>query len=277
MGDFGIRALKEALRTAGVSAPPDCVLYGIASPNADGGLSVEDSQKTSVYAQLQPLYDRGLREVWLLRLDSQRRVRGLNEAHEADCVRVFPIDFSDGYREPALGPTQHPVGSLIPIAELNQTALDRVLNRDVAPPAPAVPAAGVPLAERNDEDVIYVRRVLEGTMRMRHNAMTNALKRVCEAKGWAVTEDRHAHDALIADYAGGRDLLVEVKTDSTSPFVRMAVGQLLDYRRHVPRRNETDLAVLLQGRPDEDVLSFLRDVQIKALWLLPEDEGIHGL
>jgi hypothetical protein len=276
MGDFGIIALKQALRAVEVSPPPDCVLYGIASKNQQGGLSVEDLQKRSVFEQLRRIYDWGLRQAWLLRLDWQRRVGGLNVAHDADAVRVFPIDFSARYHEPPLGPTQHPVGRLIPLDQLSQTALDRVLNGDAAVPAPAVQPLGDPLAERSDEAIICLRRVGEGTMRLRHNSMTNALKRFCEAKRWAVTEDRHGHDALIANYAGARDVLVEVKTESTSPFVRMAVGQLLDYRRRLPRRNDTDLAVLLQGRPDDDVLSFLADVQIKALWLL-DDGGVRGL
>ena len=53
----------------------------------------------------------------------------------------------------------------------------------------------------------------------------------------------------------------------------MAVGQLLDYRRKVPRRAATDLAVLFHTQPRDEVAAFLRDVSVKVLW---ERDGAIG-
>ena len=48
--------------------------------------------------------------------------------------------------------------------------------------------------------------------------------------------------------------------------LRVAVGQLLDYRRGVERPDAADLAVLLPQKPDDDALGFLRSVGVEAFW-----------
>lgn len=74
-------------------------------------------------------------------------------------------------------------------------------------------------------------------------SQTRSLRRICKTRGWVVFEQPNGYDALIEDYSPDRDLLVEVKTEALTPFVRMAVGQLLDYRRSVTRPDKTDLVV----------------------------------
>jgi hypothetical protein len=51
----------------------------------------------------------------------------------------------------------------------------------------------------------------------------------------------------------------------------MAVGQLLDYRRHLGDRAALDLAVLFPKKPSKDALNFLGYVGVKALWF---DDGM---
>lgn len=56
--------------------------------------------------------------------------------------------------------------------------------------------------------------------------------------------------------------LYEAKSVATRESVRMAVGQLLDYRRFLAP--ETNLAMLIPSRPSTDLLSFVNDLDIAA-------------
>jgi hypothetical protein len=117
-------------------------------------------------------------------------------------------------------------------------------------------------------------------MRRLHNAMTNALKGCCERSRLELEEgsDRAClFDAVIRGYAGTeRHLLVEVKTDDSPQMCRMAVGQLLDYRRHQHDRAKIDLAVLFPRRPSATAVAFLRDVGISALWFDASKRVVKG-
>ncbi len=75
-------------------------------------------------------------------------------------------------------------------------------------------------------------------------------------------------------YDADARVLYEVKGASTRECVRMAVGQLYDYRRHVipagPR-----LAVLLPSLPQDDVRALLGGLDIALV--CPLGDGFHGL
>jgi hypothetical protein len=75
------------------------------------------------------------------------------------------------------------------------------------------------------------------------------------------------YDVLIANYDGsGRDLLIEAKPDPDRGSIRVALGQLFDYRRFLPRQVGTDLAMLTIGSPPDDYVEFLQQLQITSLW-----------
>lgn len=67
-------------------------------------------------------------------------------------------------------------------------------------------------------------------------------------------------------YDTGRMELVEAKSSASRHHVRLAIGQLLDYRRHVEHES---LAVLLPSDPGADLLELLHGVGITCLY---EDE-----
>jgi hypothetical protein len=48
--------------------------------------------------------------------------------------------------------------------------------------------------------------------------------------------------------------------------VRLAVGQLLDYRRAVERPAATDLLVLLPEAPDADTVEYLHAANVRCGW-----------
>jgi hypothetical protein len=109
--------------------------------------------------------------------------------------------------------------------------------------------------------------------------MTTALKRLLP--GFTVTQGTHPdcrYDVLIERYAAtGHDLLLEVKPDPEKAAIRIAVGQLLDYRRFVPRPAATDLGLLTIRPPDKNYRQFLSELQISAIWFTDEEcEALHA-
>jgi hypothetical protein len=108
--------------------------------------------------------------------------------------------------------------------------------------------------------------------RDRHDKMTNRLKDLLKAfnlrRG---TNSDCRYDALVKNYdSGGRDLLVEAKPDPDRGSIRIAIGQLFDYRRHLAHRLGTDLAILTISRPDQSYVDLLLDLQITILWFTSE-------
>jgi EVE domain len=60
-----------------------------------------------------------------------------------------------------------------------------------------------------------------------------------------------------------RDQLIEAKASASRQDVRMAIGQLFDYRRHLGKGSS--LALLLPERPSDDVLDLLRALRIATI------------
>ncbi|MCD2191378.1 EVE domain-containing protein [Actinomycetospora soli] len=67
------------------------------------------------------------------------------------------------------------------------------------------------------------------------------------------------------------DELIEAKSDANRGAVRLAVGQLLDYRRYLATPEGTDLALLVPNAPSQDLLELLESQAISAIW--PIDSG----
>jgi hypothetical protein len=137
-----------------------------------------------------------------------------------------------------------------------------------------------PLAPRGDADLLVLKAGATEIRQQLHNRMTNALGKLCVRRGLSVRQGNSAtslYDALVRQFDGSRhDLLIEVKTSTESAVCRMAVGQLFDYRRSLPNRDSTDLAVLFPEPPGRHARAFLADVGVKALWFTPTQLGILG-
>lgn len=65
-------------------------------------------------------------------------------------------------------------------------------------------------------------------------------------------------------YVPERQQLIEAKGDVTREAIRMAIGQLFDYRRFAPPG--TRLAVLLPRYPGPDLEDLLKSVQVDCIW-----------
>jgi hypothetical protein len=96
---------------------------------------------------------------------------------------------------------------------------------------------------------------------------------VAEYVRWMDAENRFEHHPL--DEANGyTDLfdrrywrVIEAKARTDRRTLRLAVGQLLDYKRHY--RRKPSMGVLLASRPDGDDLEFLSSCGVAAIWRTP--------
>lgn len=137
-----------------------------------------------------------------------------------------------------------------------------------------------PLREKDIREVRILLRVQSHSYRRLHNEMTNALKRLLDEAGLVYDEGRRQsclYDARVTNYdRTGRDLLIEAKAAIDMPFCRMAVGQLLDYRRQLPTRARTDLGALFPRSPSKSAIAFMGGVGAKVLWFDPSLKKIGG-
>ncbi|MFA5771133.1 MAG: hypothetical protein WC974_00150 [Thermoplasmata archaeon] len=136
-----------------------------------------------------------------------------------------------------------------------------------------------PLSEKDDSDVNVISKTRSRKAKRLHNSMTNTLVKMCHKVNYEVIEGTSGdaeYDALIKNYDDkGKDLLIEVKSSQERGNLRLAVGQLLDYRRHLPRRAATDLAILLPEKPNKNNQEFLDDVGVQFLWF--DDEYLKTI
>ena len=165
---------------------------------------------------------------------------------------------------------------------VDDETIENAMRRVVRARKPPGDATATPkrLGERHDEDVEFLRTSDTVKMRRVHNSMTNALRSICKAAGLVVEEGGEQtclFDALVRGYAQSeRHLLVEVKTDDSPPMCRMAVGQLLDYRRRLGDRAAIDLAVLFPRKPSKDALDYLGYVGVKPCWFDAGMRTVNG-
>jgi hypothetical protein len=82
---------------------------------------------------------------------------------------------------------------------------------------------------------------------------------------------------LRADLVNKTDFqVIEVKAGVTRGYIREAIGQVLEYVYQLKRiRNETwKPLILLPGRPSEDLVGFVKSLEIELVW--EEGEGFSS-
>jgi hypothetical protein len=68
-----------------------------------------------------------------------------------------------------------------------------------------------------------------------------------------------------------KNVLIEAKSSCRRESIRMAIGQLLDYRRY--EKTEPELAMLLPSSPDTDIRDLL--VSLDIAWIWPHKSGFR--
>ena len=147
-----------------------------------------------------------------------------------------------------------------------------------AAPQGGAAAEGAPLEEYDESERLAIKESGTVQYRHRHNKITNALSGIFVAlKPEQGKMSNNRYDVLLRNYDGaGRDLLIEIKPDPDKGSLRIAIGQLYDYRRFLNNSAATDLAVLTICKPDQSYMDLLLvDRGITALWF--EDESCQAL
>lgn len=89
---------------------------------------------------------------------------------------------------------------------------------------------------------------------------------------WLKLQDRKLskltyHRLRCDGYEVARHNLIEAKSSTAREYIRMAVGQLLDYAfQGKAMLGNPQMAVLLPNRPKEDVVAWLEALQISVIW-----------
>lgn len=136
-----------------------------------------------------------------------------------------------------------------------------------------VPGSHSDLPDFDVSEREYFREAGTIRYRNRHNKMTEALKKILQ--GFTLRQGTNPScrwDVLVERYdTTGRNLLLELKPDAEKAAIRIAIGQLLDYRRFVVRPVATDIAILTIGPPEKAYRQLLSELEISVIWFTNED------
>lgn len=186
----------------------------------------------------------------------------------------YPLDRNDD-ADVALAVEANHWLNLTPVewrAAYDQTRPDATA---VPPPAPtpagttAPPITSEVDVEAHNTESYEVSGQTTRTAVRREQPLVLAYKNWMEARGSTIVRFRFrppgtpAH--LYSDvYDSTRGNLIEGKADASRPSIRMAIGQLMDYRRFAPAGAK--LAVLTELRPHSDLEALLTSMGIACIW-----------
>jgi hypothetical protein len=147
-------------------------------------------------------------------------------------------------------------------------ALHREGDQSVFPDVAAAAAASLVPIEENAETSFDV-SAREGTTATRREG--ELVDRYIAWSGRAATFSRwrlrppgELRPLLTDIYSETQNVLYEAKGNATRNAMRTAIGQLLDYRRHIDR-TDLRLAVLLPHLPSDDLIDFATGLGIAVV------------
>lgn len=143
------------------------------------------------------------------------------------------------------------------------------------PPAPAPAGTTAPTistevdVEAHNTESYEVSGQTTRTAVRREQPLVIAYKEWMEARGSTIVRFRFRPPGTPAHlyndvYDSTRGNLIEGKADASRPSIRMAIGQLMDYRRFAPAGAR--LAVLTELRPHSDLEALLTSLGIACIW-----------
>ncbi|MEV6285532.1 hypothetical protein [Kribbella sp. NPDC051770] len=175
-------------------------------------------------------------------------------------VGEFELDASDPYsRQEAPDRTGTMrsvlVFRLLPVGVTSRDA------KDVSPVPVTPPGAELVAAERTDSETYDVKAVDKRSAERRESQLVKDYRawlvaRGHEVKRWRIRPPGELRTLYTDLYDVTANELFEAKGTVTRNAVRLAIGQLLDYCRHVPN-DDTQLTVLLPSRPSDDLIDLI--------------------
>ncbi|MCX5200961.1 restriction endonuclease [Streptomyces sp. NBC_00237] len=163
--------------------------------------------------------------------------------------RLRPIDVSPSTAE-------------IPFTPPQQTLVEDVEVEQLHVESMAVNPSSVPrLADRNEAKLV------------------RAYRRYLRSQGHSVGRKRILPSGEIKPlytdlFDSTQNLLIEAKGTVTREAVRMAIGQLFDYRRYIDPR--PDIALLLPSRPRADLIQLCHSDEVAAFAIWPKGEKFES-
>jgi hypothetical protein len=136
-----------------------------------------------------------------------------------------------------------------------------------ATPAPII--TEVPVEQQNVEELEVSRPSTSYTVQRREQTLVLEYCAALEAAGHQVTRFRirppgEARELISDIYEKSRNNLIEAKGTGSRGEIRMALGQIFDYRRFI--EPAPSCAVLLPAQPRPDVEQLLRSAGVAAIW-----------
>ena len=133
-------------------------------------------------------------------------------------------------------------------------------------------AEGTEVPYLDDDERLATTKSKTIIFRNLHRTMIKALRKLFRSYHFDQGKSSFCrYDYRVKNYdSKGRDLLIEAKPDPSRGNIRIALGQLLDYRRHLANRLATDMAVLTITQPPQEYINLLAELQILALWFADE-------
>ncbi|MET9363174.1 restriction endonuclease [Streptomyces sp. NPDC006632] len=168
---------------------------------------------------------------------------------------------------------------------LRTVIMFRLRPVDKKAPKPGGTSVPSPASSSKVEDVEVEQHNVEhmavsssGTSRQserREAKLVQAYRHYLQAQGHTVTRKKIVPEgevqALYTDLYDATDkLLVEAKATVTREAIRMAIGQLFDYRRHLSPRPE--IALLLPAKPRPDLLRLCHAAEVAAQVIWPDGD-----
>jgi hypothetical protein len=124
----------------------------------------------------------------------------------------------------------------------------------------------LPLKDENDVESLQQARSI--TNKRTHNRLTNKVRSCLSDYTLLEGSSKAAlFDVLVKNYDdAGSDLLIEVKSSSEPPHIRMAIGQLMDYWHYIKGDAKRHVDILLPVVPSKGVRQLLQSLRIGILW-----------
>ncbi|GAA1286467.1 hypothetical protein GCM10009609_60390 [Pseudonocardia aurantiaca] len=144
----------------------------------------------------------------------------------------------------------------------------RTADEAIANIAPEAIAAAVGAEATNGHE--YKKSgILDGIAVRREAQLVARFQAALEADGHSVGRYRlrpagEPRDLYTDIFDHTENRLYEAKASATRDAIRMALGQLLDYSRHIP--GNPDLAVLLPAMPTDDLQILLHRHRVKCVY-----------
>ncbi len=141
-------------------------------------------------------------------------------------------------------------------------------------PGPTEPSVEVvPIEEQHVEAFSVTNTGGQSVAHRSEQTLVLAFRDYQESRGHTIERHRYvpkgSRSALYCDLVDLTDhVLYEAKSDVKRTSIRMAIGQLLDYRRF--EQDEMELAILLPRKPTQDIIDLILSVPAIAVWRTTE-------